>query len=171
MDYTQLLILSLLYIMPAYVTNASAVLFRGKTRIDMGLNFFDGKPVLGKGKTVEGFVGAVIVGSLYGLLQFQFTPIVNPVTAFLMSFGAMTGDSIGSFIKRRLDLQSGELAPFLDQWDFVLGAFLFIWIAKFFIYVNLPTLTEALVILVMTVVVALLTNTFAYLIGLKEVPW
>ncbi len=172
MDYLSLVFRAILYIMPAYIANASAVIFRGKSRIDMGYTFFDGRPVLGKHKTIEGFVGGVVAGTIYGILQWYAVPVVDPLTAFLLSFGAMFGDSVGSFIKRRLDLKSGELAPFLDQWDFVLGAYLVLGVAKCFsVNVVLPNLTEALLILVMTVVIALLANFTAFILGLKDVPW
>ncbi len=171
MDLMALFLRALFYIMPAYIANASAVLFKGKTRIDMGCDFFDGKPVLGRNKTIEGFLGGVASGTIYAFLQYFVVPVVDPLTGFFLALGAMVGDSIGSFVKRRLDLRSGELAPFLDQWDFVLGAFLFVYLAGFFIPVALPTMTEALLILVMTVVIALLSNFVAYAIGLKEVPW
>ncbi len=171
MEVFQLVVNSLLYIMPAYIANASAVLFRGKTRLDMGYRFFDGRPVLGRSKTLEGFLGGVLAGTLYGIVQYQFVNIVDPLTSFLLALGAMVGDSIGSFIKRRLNLKSGELAPFLDQWDFVLGSFFFVYLASMFWNVSLPSLTSALLILVMTVVIALLANTIAFLLKLKEVPW
>ncbi len=170
--YLSLLISSILYIMPAYIANASAVLFRGKSRLDMGMNFFDGRPVLGTHKTVEGFLGGVIAGTVYGVIQYIFVPVVNPATSFLLALGAMTGDSIGSFIKRRLNLKSGELAPFLDQWDFVLGAFFLVYLGSLVTRdIVLPGLVSALLILVLTVVFDLLANIGAYIIGLKDVPW
>ncbi len=172
MDYLSLVISSLLYIMPAYIANASAVLFRGKSRLDMGYKFFDGKPILGRHKTVEGFLGGAFAGSVYGFVQSIFTPVVDPITGILLAVGAMIGDSIGSFIKRRLDLKSGELAPFLDQWDFVLGAYILVYLGHLIDNsIILPSLTSALLILVMTVIIALLSNITAYLLGLKDVPW
>ena len=171
MDILYLTVRSILYIMPAYISNASAVLFRGKTRLDMGYKFFDGRPILGRSKTLEGFLGAILSGTIYGAIQYCFVPVVDPLTGFFLAFGAMVGDSTGSFIKRRFDLKSGELAPFLDQWDFVLGAFFFVWLFKFVFSLMLPSLTEALIILVLTVVIALISNFGAFLLGLKEVPW
>jgi len=45
--------------------------------------------------------------------------------AILMSFGALTGDIIGSFIKRRVNVKSGDPSPFMDQLGFILMALIF----------------------------------------------
>ena len=124
-----LIIEAFLYILPAYIANGSAVLIGGRTPIDAGMKFFDGKRILGAGKTWKGLTFSVAMGTLTGLVislgQLNETVLV----AFIISLGAMFGDSIGSFAKRRFDLPRGAAVPFLDQWDFVLGAFLFAAIA------------------------------------------
>ncbi len=166
-----MLVTAILYIMPAYIANAAAVIFRGKTRIDQGQNFFDGRPILGKGKTIEGFLIGFLSGSVYAIIQFSIIGFPSMWTGVLLAFGAMTGDVVGSFVKRRLNLKSGELAPFLDQWDFVFGGFFFVYIGEMFGVAHLPSLTVLLIILVTTVFIHLISNIFAYLIGMKEVPW
>ncbi len=170
MDYS-LFVVAVLYIMPAYVANASAVLFRGKIRIDQGHKFFDGRPILGKGKTIEGFLIGVLAGFAYSVVQFGIISFPSVLTGFLLAVGAMSGDLAGSFIKRRLNLKSGELAPFLDQWDFIFGAFFAVYLGALFSLSELPSITVALLILVITVFVHLAANAFAYVMGIKEVPW
>jgi len=52
-----------------------------------------------------------------------------------------------------------------DQLDFIAGALLFS------LLVSPPSLTVALVIMVITPPIHLLTNIFAYLLKLKKEPW
>ena len=53
---------------------------------------------------------------------------------FIMGFGAILGDAIGSFTKRRINLKSGAPFPIVDQVGFVVTSFLLI-----DIFVNLST--------------------------------
>ncbi|MCK4328192.1 MAG: CDP-2,3-bis-(O-geranylgeranyl)-sn-glycerol synthase [Candidatus Diapherotrites archaeon] len=161
------------YIVPAYVANASAMLAKGNTPIDQNIKFIDGKPLLGKGKTIKGFVFAVFVGVLVGaILGFVEGSVIPRATlALVLSFFAMVGDSVGSFVKRRFDLKQGQAAPFLDQWDFVLFAFLGHWLLQAWVPIAFPSLTELLGILVMTAFFHVGTNVVAYKAGIKKVPW
>ena len=95
------------------------------------------------------------------------------IRIMLCSYGAAIGDLIGSFLKRRLDYQSG--APFwvLDQLDFAIFAILFISIPAIF-YPELfwiPDLNIIIFLLILTPAVSIIANVIAYLIGLKDVPW
>lgn len=170
----EVLTLALWYILPAYVANGSAVIVHDHQPLDLGLKFFDGRPLLGKGKTIGGFLSGVIAGSVFGFIQaglvFYFSGFLDfgiVFLAFVLSFGAMVGDSLGSFIKRRFDLKRGQAMPILDQWDFILGAFLF----AFVFGVSLPSLTEVLVILVVTPLLHIIANYIAFKCKLKGVPW
>ena len=136
MDIIFALILGFWVVIPAYAANGFAPFARGKRRIDFSKNFFDGKPIFGPGKTWEGFIFAVIVGTFFGILQITLYPILNPIalenglslynlsllSVFFVSIGAMLGDMLGSFIKRRLNISRGRPAPLLDQLDFLFGA-------------------------------------------------
>ncbi len=167
------LVAILWYILPAYIANASAVLAKGRTPLDQNIRFVDGRRLLGKGKTVKGFVLAVLAGTLAGaaLGYAEGALVARTLLAFVLSFGAMAGDSAGSFIKRRFDIRPGEAAPLLDQWDFVLSAMLFHWAFLPWIAIPLPTVLEALAILVLTALLHVCTNIAAYHMGLKKVPW
>jgi CDP-2,3-bis-(O-geranylgeranyl)-sn-glycerol synthase len=174
----ELLILAFWYILPAYVANASATLSQGRTPIDLGIKFFDGRRLLGKGKTIRGFCIAVFFGFLVGVLQGIVDvqlgkPIFTQriILSVVLGAGAMVGDAVGSFVKRRFDLPPGAAAPFLDQWDFVLGAFVFGWLATPFIDIPFPGLTTLLLILVMTTFLHVAANYMAYCLKLKKVPW
>ena len=104
------------YILPAYVANGSAVILKGKTPIDQGVKFVDGRPLFGKGKTIKGFVFAALLGTSIGFLQaYLANDISFAYLGLLLSIGAMVGDTIGSFFKRRFNLKRGEAAPLSPQ--------------------------------------------------------
>lgn len=78
--------------------------------LDGGLIFFDGRPLLGSSKTIRGLVAAVTATALGALL------LGVPVTVgALLGGGAMLGDAIASFIKRRLGVAPSGRATGLDQ--------------------------------------------------------
>jgi len=90
----------------------------------------------------------------------------------LLTFGAMTGDAIGSFLKRRLGRESGSRAILLDQLPFVLVPIAL----GFVVYpgVFVPVFVNAwgvLWLLVFTLVLHTLFNWIGYKAGLKKVPW
>lgn len=84
---------------------------------------------------------------------------------FLLSLGALMGDLIGSFIKRRLNLQRGQPAPVLDQLDFVIGALTFSFIEI------MPSIEIIIIILVLTPIIHLIANMIGYKLKLKREPW
>jgi CDP-2,3-bis-(O-geranylgeranyl)-sn-glycerol synthase len=78
--------------------------------LDGGLAFFDGRPVLGKSKTVRGIVVAIVATAagapLIGL---------DLATGAIVAAAAMAGDLLSSFVKRRLDFKPSSQAFGLDQ--------------------------------------------------------
>ncbi len=160
------------FIFPAYCANAAPVIFGGGQPMDFGKTFFDGKPFLGSHKTFRGFLAGIIVGTLVGVVQtlifeqvlFQYSPQFqySILLGFVLSLGALTGDLIESFIKRRLNRSPGSSIPVADQIDFILGALLFS------ILVSPPSLPAALIILLITIPIHLLTNIGAALLNMKN---
>ena len=164
MIITTLLFEALLFIFPAYCANATPVLAGGGLTMDFGKNFCDGKRVFGSNKTFRGFFFKLTIGILVGLVElflFDF-PLLF---VFLPPLGALLGDLTGAFIKRRLGISPGHLLPIVDQIDFVIGA-LFFSIPLSIIYWEL-----AVVIILITPPIHLLTNLIAYKLGLKKHPW
>ncbi len=169
---------ALFFIFPAYVANAMPVVLGGGKPIDLGRKWFDGKPIFGSHKTIRGFAVGVIAGTLTGLAQefvlysvapsdfvlpFQFSVLVG----FIVSLGALLGDLVHSFVKRRINIVAGAPLPIADQLDFVVGAILLSFLAP---PPHLNVLT-AVIIFVITLPTHLLTNVFAYLVGVKKTPW
>ncbi|RLF20574.1 MAG: CDP-2,3-bis-(O-geranylgeranyl)-sn-glycerol synthase [Thermoprotei archaeon] len=158
------------YILPAYAANGAPVVLskfiKGRP-IDRGKLFIDGKRILGDGKTVEGFLVGILVGILVGVIQRSpFGDKGALMRSIPLSFGAMLGDLIGSFIKRRLGIPRGAPAPLLDQLDFLLFALLLSHLSGFSLGADL-----VLVLLLLTPILHILTNRLAYLMKLKSVPW
>ncbi|MBS7605511.1 MAG: CDP-2,3-bis-(O-geranylgeranyl)-sn-glycerol synthase [Candidatus Bathyarchaeia archaeon] len=162
---------ALYYILPAYCANGSPVLFGGGKPIDLGRKFFDNRPIFGPNKTYRGFISGVLIGTLVGWVQEEIASIVrflhgSVLTGFLLSFGALTGDLFGSFLKRRFGIKPGEMLPIIDQLDFVLFALLFALFSG-----NLPSTVGIISIIVFTIPIHFLTNFIAYLLRLKDKPW
>ena len=172
------------FMLPAYVANLSGLAFGGGTPVDGGRECKDGRRLIGNGVTWKGLQNGTIIGTLggvilgiigtfYGDLSVLTGGIIDLhvygsifgglILGFLMAFGALLGDAVGSFLKRRMGLDRGAPAPLMDQLDFVIGALILSLLVvqiswKFFI-----------VIAVLSLVLHLGSNTFAYLIGMKDV--
>ena len=135
-----IVIQALWIVLPAYIANASALLVGGGKPIDFGKNWKDGRRILGDGKTWQGLISGAFVGitggfafsivaiyannsefSFLGLSDFGRYPLMIPIVASIC-FGALLGDIIESFFKRRIGRDRGEdWIPF-DQIDFISGA-------------------------------------------------
>ncbi|WP_407424116.1 CDP-2,3-bis-(O-geranylgeranyl)-sn-glycerol synthase [Methanobrevibacter sp.] len=172
---------TLYFILPAYFSNGSGLLFGGGMPVDFGKSDSAGNRWIGDGVTWRGLIAGTLVGTLTGAIQGYFGPglietfgqyIITPIATdlysgiqigFLLGFGALLGDAIGSFIKRRLGIGRGKPAPLLDQLDFIIVALIMVSLV-----VELNWICIILAI-ILTLFFHLLTNTCAYLLGLKDV--
>ncbi|MBD3173003.1 CDP-2,3-bis-(O-geranylgeranyl)-sn-glycerol synthase [Candidatus Bathyarchaeota archaeon] len=145
--------------LPAYFANATPVALGGGPPLDGGDSWLDGKPFLGSHKTLRGCMVGVLAGLLIGLLQGGL------IVGFLQGFGAILGDLLSSFLKRRWDVAPGDSFPLLDQLDFITVAVL---LSQPFVQASL---VEVVVILVVTVPLHYLTNYVSWLTGMKDNPW
>ena len=142
MDYL-IIIQALWLVIPAYIANACALIVGGGTPIDFGKNWKDGKRILGDGKTWRGLISGAFLGmtggfgitivaiyaadseyAFFGLSDFGRFPLMIPIIASIC-FGALLGDIIESFFKRRYGKKRGENWIPFDQLDFILGVLLF----------------------------------------------
>ena len=64
---------SILFFIPAAVTNPGAVITGGHFPVDFGKKFVDGRRIFGDGKTWSGFFGGVGTGIILGLIIFAIT--------------------------------------------------------------------------------------------------
>ncbi len=168
-----LLLQAFWFIAAAYASNAFPPLMRGQRPIDGG-KMFGGARFFGDGKTWEGLLGGIIFGVFIGSLQIYGQSYIPPEyglaemtfpIVFLLAVGAMAGDLIGSFIKRRTGIKRGEKALMLDQLGFLLIAFVFV------SPVYLPGLNTFIILVVLTPVIHWLANILGYVVKVKRNPW
>ena len=145
--------------LPAYFANAAPVALGGGPPLDGGEKWLDGKPFLGGHKTLRGCIVGVVMGLFIGLLQGSF------YAGFTQGLGAILGDLISSFLKRRWDIAPGEGFPLLDQLDFIVIAII---ISQPF---TRASLQEMIIILVVTVPIHYFMNYVAWLTKMKKNPW
>lgn len=129
------------FFLPAGVANVTPILvaklgwFRFLDRpLDQGL-VWRGKRLLGDHKTWRGLVVGVICGVVTAVIQNNFWRLESYLQidffgglvdviliGTLLSVGALMGDAMKSFIKRRVDVPSGKSLLVFDQIDYVVGA-------------------------------------------------
>lgn len=162
-----LVIDTVLIYLPAMVSNATPTFIRKGTPLDKGKIFIDGRRILGDGKTIEGLIVGLYFGSI---VSFSYTIVFGHYILALQllasSLGALIGDIIGSFIKRRIGIPRGGRALILDQLDFYLGANALLLATGFKISVWV-FFVGAIIVLILHII----TNRIAYMLGLKNVPW
>ena len=173
--------------LPALVPSPAAVLLGGGKPMDFGRSW-RGRRLLGDGKTWRGFIGGSTSGVFIGIVQISIveTMALGDIWSFgawpssllivvCLGLGSMLGDSMGSFVKRRVGFDRGRKAPGLDQYNFIIGAvvvvmlFRFSWFDAHYIDGNAVWGLVALLI-----VVPLLhrgINIIGYKMGKKNVPW
>ncbi|HLD59132.1 MAG TPA: CDP-2,3-bis-(O-geranylgeranyl)-sn-glycerol synthase [archaeon] len=172
MDFLLLCAKALMLAIPLYITNGCALIFRGKTPVDFNVKFLDNKPLLGKGKTINGTLRGIACGFLASAAIFFAFPEVSAAfgTSYLLlgallSIGAIAGDMAASFLKRRFGIEQGKSAFLLDQLDFIAGGL----ILASIIYV--PSLVEIILLVVLTPAFHLIGNFIAFKAKRKKVPW
>jgi len=84
------------------------------------------------------------------------------ILGFLLGFGAIVGDLIESYYKRKAGIKPGEKWIPFDQLDFVIGGLAF----AFIIYV--PPAEAMLALVVLTPILHIATNHIGYWLGLSK---
>jgi len=146
----------LIYALVAYFSNASCTLSArtGRHPIDFG------KGVLGKNKTFEGLLFGLNAGLLLTLLLgIDFT------VGLVISVSTQAGDLLGSFIKRRLGIKSGEELPITDQLGFITLTFFSL---SFITSISFPA---AAAIILLTYPAHRAANLLAFKLKLKKVRY
>lgn len=176
-------IIALLYFMvPAYAANMAPVLAMGILKwlavpVDFNARFM-GKPLFGKHKTWRGIVVGTAAGMLVFLAQkwlFRFSffsgnSIIDYSSAalwvgFLLAVGALAGDLVKSFFKRRVGVKPGMPWIPLDEIDYSIGAIAFASIIFF------PGWAEAAAIVIASALLHIAANHFAFYTGIRKEKW
>ncbi|MFH0876461.1 MAG: CDP-archaeol synthase [archaeon] len=172
------------YILPAYIANMAPVfaylLFKEKFSEPVDFNLkLNGRPLFGKNKTIRGFIAAIIVGIAVTYLQkiaykvsfFNEISLLDYSTAnilvlgFLMGFGALFGDLIKSFFKRRLNIAPGKSWKPFDQIDFLIGA---ICLTSIVYFPQIEIIAGALVIMP---VIKVFFDHIGFYLGINKSKW
>lgn len=180
-------LLAVWFFIPAGVANVTpifAALIPGLKRLnaplDFGLRIGDA-PLLGSNKTWRGVITGVAAGSLTFWLQQQavqhnsflaavvkdaWTPTLLPLWLLgpMLSLGALAGDAVESFLKRRNHIAPGQPWFPYDQIDFTLGAI------ALSALVIMPPLTVYAVGLVLWAAIQTAAQYAGYWLGIKERP-
>ncbi|MBD3186942.1 CDP-archaeol synthase [Candidatus Bathyarchaeota archaeon] len=166
-----------------------------------GGKFLGETRVLGAGKTIEGALAGTTIGILGGIVQlllapaFQFISLkwhgfygsllvangdimfyiawnrTSMIRALIFPPGAILGDMMGSFIKRRMHVNRGESLPLLDQLDFIIGVILFSLVSHGIGASLIQVSPLYLVpIIILTPLIHLAVNRVAFKTGIKDVP-
>ncbi len=179
-------VITVLYFMlPAYAANMTPVVasrmhvvFRLHRPIDGGVKLF-GEYLFGSNKTWRGAAVGIASAMFIAYLQFflwqvqlfraytyvDFNSTDPLLFGFVGGIGALGGDLIKSFIKRRFRIKSGQPWPVFDQLDFVAG-----YLLATSMLVSMQ-LSLVILSLVLTLILHPLTNLAAFLFRIKGVWW
>ena len=160
---------ALVYFMaPAYVANMAPPF----TRYWTGWNRPISRRLLGDHKTVMGFAAGVSVAVLTTCIQSRIA-WEGSVTSYdhwlelglRFGGGAMVGDSVKSFVKRRVGIAPGKPWIPWDQLDFVLGALSLVAGRAVLSW------TDLVMILALSLAGHIVITRMAYWTGIRDVKW
>ena len=165
----------LYFALPIYIGNMMPVFVRKINFLNYPINV----KLFGEHKTYRGFVSAIIIAILVFYLQsylhdFEIIKKISLINyekenlillGFLSGFGAMFGDLIKSYFKRRRRIKPGESWVPFDQLDFMIGALIVI-----YPFVNLNFL-NIITLLLITPFLHIIANYIGYYTGLRENKW
>lgn len=179
MNFWYFLLQGVWFIVPAGIANMVPVLFSRTLKfLDVpvdGGRTFRGQRLFGDHKTWRGMILAPLFGLLTFLLQrylsrFGFFSALSLFDyqnmsiwiGVLLGFGAIVGDLVKSFFKRRAKIAPGHSWFPFDQTDWIIGAFLFAAPLYF------PGLRMLVVTFFSGIVLHILTNLIGYVLRIKK---
>jgi CDP-2,3-bis-(O-geranylgeranyl)-sn-glycerol synthase len=178
-----LIIKALYFALPAFFANMSPVIF-GKLRLFESLNrpidggvIFAGQRLFGQNKTWRGLLSGITVGLITAGVQkiLYDNGFATSISVFdydhwlifgiLAGSGAILGDLIKSFFKRRIGIKPGAVWPVFDQLDFIAGFFIFTY------GIHYPGWEIVAIVAISTLILHPLSNIIGYKLGWKKVWW
>jgi len=179
------ILLALWFFLPAGIANATPVFAKKISffdKLDYPIDFkksINGTRIFGDHKTFRGLVTGIIMAIITAGLQkiifdnspelrtslgFDFSSINFVLYGFLAGFGALIGDALKSFFKRRVNIKPGSAWFPFDQIDYIVGGIVFL----------IPLIRLEAVQYLITFVVwfgmHLIFTYFGYLLKLKDEP-
>ncbi|HSX08853.1 MAG TPA: CDP-archaeol synthase [Candidatus Saccharimonadales bacterium] len=176
---------SLWFFAPAGLANMAAFV-SGKIGFLKKLNYpvdchlkVGGKRILGDHKTVRGFLSAIVVGIIACFVEIvcysnffsirELIPVdyytVNPIIlGGLLGLGALVGDSVKSFFKRRVNIEPGKSWFPFDQIDYIIGGIVF---SAFYIHLSFG---EYVLLFIVWFLLHPITTSIGYLLKIRHMP-
>ncbi len=182
---SQLIVQCLYFFLPAYFANMTPPVLRFlgiaeflNKPVDGGRKF-RGNDIFGDHKTWRGLILGTLVGFLIYVVQkllyvadfFQAISILDyskePLwLGILIPLGALCGDLLFSFIKRRINLEPGESWIIWDQINYVIGVgFVFFLIGK------LADIRIWVILLVFTFILHVIINKIGFYLKINRAEW
>jgi len=162
------------FFLPAGVANMAPVfankiplLNRWNTPLDFGKTY-KGKRIFGDHKTWRGVIFGTLAAGLFGLFQYRVIASSPESTGFIftataaMGLGALIGDAVKSFFKRRRGIASGQSWFPYDQTDYIFGGIVFV-----YPFIQLPA-WMMLMILIIYGTLHVIVSYAGYLLKLKD---
>lgn len=156
---------------PAYLANMAPPVFAKRipwnAPMDFGLSVGSIR-VFGDHKTWAGFVCGVVVAVLAGFVlskvywPFDFSAVQ---WSALVGVGALVGDAVKSFFKRRVGIKSGKPWIPFDQIDYTVGALA---VGSFVFF---PGWLNAFLVVFISAFGHIATNHIGYWLGVRDVKW
>jgi len=161
--------------LPAYFGNMAPVIMKNHFKflaVPIDKSFPGSTSWFGSHKTWRGLFLAPVFGVITAYLQFVFNiSSLNLIDyshwliiGVLLGTGAILGDLIKSFIKRRLKIAPGKKFIPFDQIDFVMGALLLSW------YI-VPSLKVAVTLLIISPLLHIIVNHIAFYLKIRGEAW
>ena len=172
------------FIAPAYLANGMPTVFGGGTPIDFGKNWRDGKRIFGDGKTWLGALAGFAFAMLFGVFGWITGPHIEIdgvsfedkiifARCAVLAIGTLSGDAIGSFIKRRRDITRGSSFLGLDQLGFIVISLILIVLTFPFTmdprYTWFDFVIYTAVLIPVTFIIHIVFNWGSYKAGLQDV--
>ncbi|MBI4141490.1 CDP-archaeol synthase [Candidatus Woesearchaeota archaeon] len=152
------------FMLPAYVANMAPVLSRF-----VGWNIPLNKNLFGSHKTVVGTLFGLTAAVLMTFIQSEFVGFVYYtdwlLLGLLLGSGALFGDIVKSFVKRKLNIKEGKPWIPFDEIDFSIGALFFV------SFVYFPGWVESIVIVVMSALGHIAVNHAAFYLKIRKEKW
>jgi CDP-2,3-bis-(O-geranylgeranyl)-sn-glycerol synthase len=180
------LIFSIWFFLPAGLANASpiyAVKIPGLRKLGYPLDLnkkIQGKAIFGKNKTWRGLILAIIIGIIAVTIQhfiyihsswarsisgpINYKNVNYVLLGTLLGGGAIFGDAIESFAKRRLDIKPGFSWFPYDQIDYIFGG------CALTLFIVRLSIQKYLLILIVWFIIHLISSYIGYLTGMKDKP-
>lgn len=164
-----------LFFLPAGFANM-APLFANKIPLlntwDSPLDFgksYKGTRVFGKNKTFRGLLFGIVLSGIiawviWNLYSLPYAQVTYIWGGALMGLGALLGDAVESFCKRRAGIKPGDAWFPFDQLDYIIGGLLVSY------PVLTPSVTTMLQVFILYFGLHLAVSYVGYLLGFKDKP-